>query len=85
MESLLGKLSNANEQFSNSMLKIEGLSLNLRHFLLKDNDTTGDYERFLTSMNSSIDKLSVQTKFLETSITKNEDALKVLNEYVNEL
>ena len=52
---------------------------------MKDNDTTGDYERILTSMNSSIDKLSVQNKFLETSITKNEDALKVLNEYVNEL
>ena len=85
MESLMGKLSNANEQLSNSLSKIEILSLNLRHFPLKDNDTTGDYERFLTSMNCSIDKLSVQTKFLETSITKNEDAFKVLNECVNEL
>ena len=86
IETLMGKLNSANEQFSESMSKIESLSLNVRHFLLKNDDATDKYQKSLASINDGIENLSTQTKSLENFIAKNEGPVKALdNSYVENL
>ena len=82
----MGKLNSANEQFSESMSKIESLSLSVRHFLLKNDDATDEYQKSLASINDGIENLSTQTKSLENFIEKNEGAVKALdNSYIENL
>ena len=72
---LLEKLNSANNAFSDSMSKVENLSLNLRHFLVSGTDKAESQQTLITNLQSSITEISDKTKLLEGQISKNENIL----------
>ena len=81
VETLLGKLNRANESFSESMGKVESLSLNLRHFLVFNSEKA---QTQLSSIEECIKDISHKAEAIEESLKKNEDYVASLNSTINE-
>ena len=81
---LLEKLNSANSAFSESMSKVENLSLNLRYFLVSGTDNSESQQTLITNLQSSINEISDNTKLLEGQIVKNEDILLEISKSVRE-
>ena len=81
---LLEKLNSSNSAFSESMSKVENLSLNLRHFLVSGTDNSESQQTLITNLQSSINEISDKTKLLEGQIAKNEDILFEISKSVRE-
>ena len=84
VETLLGKLNRANESFSESMGKVESLSLNLRHFLVFNSEKAQTQQTLLSSIEECIKDISHKAEAIEESLKKNEDHVASLNSTINE-
>ena len=85
VETLLGKLNRANECFSDSMGKVESLSLNLRHFLVFNSEKAKTQETLLSNMEKCIKDISQKALAIEESLKKNEDHVASLNSTIDDL
>ena len=85
VETLLGKLNRANESFSESMGKVESLSLNLRHFLVFNSEKAQTQQTLLSSIEECIKDISHKAEAIEESLKKNEDHVASLNSTINEV
>ena len=83
-ETLLGKLNRANKCFTDSMDKVESLSLNLRHFLVFNSEKAQTQQSLLSSIEKCINDLTNKTKVIEESLKKNEDHVASLNSAITE-
>ena len=68
VETLLGKLNRANECFTDSMDKVESLSLHLRHFLVFNSEKAQTQQSFLSSIEKCINDLTHKTEVIEETI-----------------
>ena len=84
VETLLGKLNRVNESFSESMGKVESLSLNLRHFLVFNSEKAQTQQTLLSSIEECIKDISHKAETIEESLKKNEDHVVSLNSTINE-
>ena len=84
IESLLGKLSRANDCFSDSMGKVENMSLNLRHFLIFNTEKAETQQNLLTSIENCINDLTQKTEIITESIRKNESHIVTLGNSIAE-
>ena len=62
-DSLLEKLNSAISAFSDSMSKVENLSLNLRHFLVSGTDKAESQQTLITNLQSSITEIVIKQNF----------------------
>ena len=60
---LLEKLNSLNNAFSDSMSKVENLSLNLRHFLVSGTDEAESRQTLIINLQSSITEISDKKNF----------------------
>ena len=84
VETLLGKLNRADECFTDSIDKVESLSLNLRHFLVFNSEKAQTQQSLLSSIEKCINDLTNKTEVIEESIKKNEDRVASLNSAITE-
>ena len=67
VETLLGKLNRANECFTDSMDKVESLSLH-RHFLVFNSEKAQTQQSLLSSIEKCINDLTHKTEVIEESL-----------------
>ena len=84
-DSLLSKLNNANDAFSDSMSKVESLSLNLRHFIVSNSDEAESNQTTLSNLQTSLSDLTNRSQILHDHILKNEATLKAPAASINDL
>ena len=84
VETLLGKLNRANEYFTDSMDKVESLSLNLRHFSVFNCEKAQTQQSLLSNIEKCINDLTHKTEVIEESLKKNEDHVASLNSAITE-
>ena len=84
-DSLLSKLNNANDAFSDSMSKVESLSLNLRHFFVSYSDVAESNQTTLLNLQTNLSDLTNKSQILHDHILKNEATLKALAASINDL
>ena len=82
---MLSKLNNANDAFSDSMSKVESLSLNLRHFIVSYSDEAELNQTTLSNLQTSLSDLTNRSQILHDHILKNEATLKALAASINDL
>ena len=83
-DSLVSKLNSANEAFSDSMSKVESLSLSLRHFIVSNSDDSESNQSALSNMQQSLNDLTDRSQMLHDQILKNEVMLKTLAASIND-